>query len=127
MTGVGYEVEWAEAAVEDLFARVKNQWVANELIHVAQSSLDDHYPPDGGAEPPMYWRRGLTVQRRTMLDAAQSRGEDCDHDEQPWHYVLYYRRQPRIIGPRGYLVLAVRRDREVLASLLDLLSHRRHP
>jgi len=64
-------------------------------------------------------RRGLTVQQRAMLDAAQSRGEDYDHDEQPWHYVLYYRRQPKIIRRHGYLVLAVRRDRELLAELLD--------
>jgi hypothetical protein len=49
----------------------------------------------------------------------ESRGEDYDHDEQPWYYVLYYRRQPKIIRRRGYLVLAVRRDRELLAELLD--------
>jgi hypothetical protein len=119
VTGGSYEVEWSEAAVEDLLARVKYQRVADELLHVAQTSLDEHRPPDGGTAPPLYWRRGLTVHQRAMLDAAQSRGEECDHDEQPWYYVLYYRRQPKIIGRRGYLVLAVRRDRELLAALLD--------
>ena len=113
-------VEWAEVALEDLLTRVKYQWVADELIQVAQTSLDKHYPPDGGIAPPLYWRRGLTVQSRAMLDAAQSRGEDWDYDEQPWHYVLYYRRQPKIIGRHGYCVLAVVRDRELLAALLDL-------
>jgi hypothetical protein len=119
VTEGSYEVEWSEAAVEDLLARVKHQWVADELMYVAQTSLDQHHPPDGGTAPPLYWRRGLTVQQRARFDAAQSRGEDYDHDEQPWHYVLYYRRQPKIIRRPGYLVLAVRRDRELLAELLD--------
>jgi hypothetical protein len=119
VTGGSYEVEWAETAVEDLLTRVKHQWVADELMNVAQTSLDAHHPPDGGTAPPLYWRRGLTVQQRAVLDTAQSRGEDYDHDEQPWYYVLYYRRQPKIIRRRGYLVLAVRRDRELLAELLD--------
>jgi hypothetical protein len=120
VTAHSYLVEWSEAALEDLLARVKYQWVADELINVAQTSLDDHHPPDGGTTPPLYWRRGLTVQSRTMLDVAQSCGEDWDDDEQPWHYVLYYRRQPRIIGRHGYVVLAVLRDRELLAALLSL-------
>jgi hypothetical protein len=60
------------------------------------------------------------VQQRAILDAAESRGEDWDIDEQPWHYVLYYRRQPKISMRHGYLVIAVRRDKELLASLLDL-------
>ena len=125
MTGVGYVVEWSDAAVEDLFARVTNQWVADELMDVARTSLDDHHHPDGGKAPPLYWRRGLSVQRRAMLDAAQSRGEDCDrdHGEQPWDYVLYYRRQPKILGRRRYLVLAVRDNGELLALLLAPDGH----
>lgn len=119
MTRGSYEVKWSAAAVEDLLTRVKHQWVADQLMNVAQTSLDEHHPPDGGTAPPLYWRRGLTVQQRAMLDTAQSRGEDYDHDEQPWHYVLYYRRQPKIMRRHGYLVLAVRRDRELLAELLD--------
>jgi hypothetical protein len=120
VTAGSYLIEWSEAALEDLLARVKYQWVADELINVAQTSLDHHHPPDGGTAPPLYWRRGLTAQSRTTLDAAQSRGEDHDDDEQPWHYVLYYRRQPRIIGRHGYVVLAVLRDTELLAALLNL-------
>lgn len=54
-----------------------------------------------------------------MLDAAQARGEDEDDDEQPWQYVLCYRRQSKIIGRHGYVVLAVLRDSELLATLLD--------
>jgi hypothetical protein len=114
-----YVVEWSHDALEDLFAKVKYQWVADELINVAHISLDDHHPPDGGTAPPWYWRRGLTPQTRAMLDAAHARGEDYDDDEQPWQYVLYYRRQPKIIGRHGYVVLAVLRDSELLAALLD--------
>jgi len=78
VTEGSYEVEWSEAAVEDLLARVKHQWVADELMYVAQTSLDQHHPPDGGTAPPLYWRRGLTVQQRARLDAAQSRGSDLE-------------------------------------------------
>lgn len=119
VTANSYLIEWSEAALEDLLAKVKYQWVADELLNVAQTSLDAHHPPDGGTAPPLYWRRGLTVRSRTMIDAAQSRDED-DDDEQPWHYVLYYRRQPRIIGRHGYVVLAVLRNTELLAALLNL-------
>ena len=85
-----------------------------------QTSLDEHHPPDGGHNPPLYWRRGLTVQQRNMLDDAETRSEDWDYDEQPWQYVLYYRRQPKITLRHSYLVVAVRHDKELLASLLDL-------
>ena len=114
-----YDVEWSEPALEDLFARVEHQWVADELQHVAETSLDEYHPPDGGMVPPHYWRRGLTPQRRAMLDAAELEGQDHDRNEQPWDYVLYYRRQPTIIK-RRYLILAVRRSSELLASLLTL-------
>jgi hypothetical protein len=117
-----YEVEWSGPALEDLFARVEQQRVADELLHVAATALDEHHPPDGGAVPPYYWRRGLTPQRREMLDAAEAFGQDHDQHEQPWHYVLYYRRQPTIRTRRRYLVLAVRRAGDILAALLDLGS-----
>ncbi|MBV8996664.1 MAG: hypothetical protein JO287_23840 [Pseudonocardiales bacterium] len=120
MSGGGYVVEWSEAAIEDLLTKVKYHWVADELMKVAQTSLDEHHPPDGGHNPPLYWRRGLTVQQRNMLDDAETRREDWDYDEQPWQYVLYYRRQPKITLRHSYLVVAVRHDKELLASLLDL-------
>jgi hypothetical protein len=112
-------VEWSDDALEDLLAKVKYQWVADELINVAHTSLDDHHSPDGGTAHSWYWRRGLTPQTRAMLDAAQARGEDYDDDEQPWQYVLCYQRRPKIIGRHGYVVLAVVRDSELLAALLD--------
>jgi hypothetical protein len=120
MTEVRYEVEWSDLALEDSFTKVKSEWVSAELMNVARTSLDEHDPPDGRALPPKYWRRGLTVQRRAALDAAQSRGEDCDHGEQPWHYVLYYCRRPAISGRRRYVVLQVLSYGEVLASLMEL-------
>ena len=54
MTRGSYEVEWSGAAVEDLLTRVKHQWVADQLMNVAQTSLDEHHPPDGGTAPPLY-------------------------------------------------------------------------
>ena len=120
VTTGSYVVEWSDDALEDLLAKVKYQWVADELINVARTSLDDHHPPDGGTAPPWYWRRGLTPQTRAMLDAAQARAEDYDdNDEQPWQYILCYQRRPKIIGRHGYVVLAVVRDSELLAALLD--------
>jgi hypothetical protein len=116
-----YGLEWSPGAAEDLFCRVRRQRVADKLNDVAKTALDIHTGPDGGTAPPLYWRRGLTPERRAHLDAP-GHDQTCDRCndrvEQAWHYVIVYKGLGA--GRRGYHIIGIRRYTELGAALLDL-------
>jgi hypothetical protein len=117
-----YEVEWTHAAAEDLYAKVRSESVAEELVRVAQQELTSSPAvgdKDGGRLGTRFWRRGLTKQGRKELDAAEGRGEDLDfHEEHAWEYVLVYRQIS--IGIPKFRVIMVVSAGEVAGGISEI-------
>lgn len=111
-----YEVEWTEAAVSDLRAKVRTARVRRYLLTVARTALDRHLPPWGGRSTEWLWRRGVTAQDEARLLAT----DDADRDAAREHasdFVLVYHRLPLPQLPRRYQVLAVLTNHDLAAAL----------
>ncbi|MCW2899053.1 MAG: hypothetical protein JWO67_1318 [Streptosporangiaceae bacterium] len=104
-----YTVVFSARAVEDLLLKVRTERVKSDLRRVAEVALDDHCPPDGGVvreHGTVYWRRGLTTERRHELNRAETRGTDCDDGtrEQAYNFVFVYRRRGAL-GGGWYIIM----------------------
>ncbi|MEU4442483.1 hypothetical protein AB0K14_01695 [Actinosynnema sp. NPDC050801] len=110
-----YEVEWTDAAAEDLYLKVSSA-VAEELLAVSRDALD--LPPSeyGGPLGDRLWRRGVSRQRQKQLDAVTGTLDDFDESRpDAWDYVLVY--QVRGLRRSRYRVLAVISNGELAAAL----------
>ena len=115
------DVEWLDQAIEDLFIKVQTERVAEELRAVAEVAVGDHYPPDGGAHPPLYWRRGLTRETRHRIDTS-SNGVGHDAVDQAWNYMLVYKGRGYLY-PNSYLIIGILTMSEVsLAAIKSLMN-----
>ena len=103
---------WSGPASEDLITRVSYQ-VALELIEVAKTSLDYHYPPDGDEAPPYLVRRGIRHNARTWAPLTSAQIEARE-------YVLVYKR--RGILRHDYLILAIYKNSDLANVLADYLG-----
>jgi len=95
---------WSTRIDEDLVPLSREAGL--ELINVANTSLDHHFPPDGHSSPPYFARRGIRHAARPPLSAAQ---------EEAREYVIIYKRS-RILSD-DYLILAIVQNRDLADAL----------
>jgi hypothetical protein len=100
------ETEWSAEARVDLRSKVRSRRVRRQLLEVS-GDLGDCHDDDGRIIAPNYWQRGITRERRDYLAANpnSSSSSDLDTGEQPWDYILVYKR--RGMFKSGYRVLGV--------------------
>jgi hypothetical protein len=107
-------VEWSPRAVEDLFAKVTTERVADELRRIADSSLDCPKPPDGGPvnqHGSVYWRRGVPCGEQAPAPSRRNRRDGSSDEEQAHDFILVYHRRGR--AGEGWYVIAVLHVSEV--------------
>ena len=112
-----YEVEWTDAAAEDLCLKVPAD-VARELVAICDDVLD--LPPSqyGGPLGDRLWRRGISRQRQKEIDAAAGALDDLGPiGPDPGDYVLIY--QERGLVRSRYRVIAVITNGELAAALTE--------
>lgn len=100
------ETEWSAEGRADLRSKVRSRRVRRQLIEVSDD-LSDCHEDDGRFIAPNYWQRGITRERRDYLatNPTSSNASDEDTGEQPWDYVLVYKRRGAF--KPGYRVLGV--------------------
>jgi hypothetical protein len=122
------EVVWTDDALNDLLGRASDRDVAHQILHVARTELQYHFPPDGGfGRHPLLWRRAITQAQRREVDRATAAGRDHDGgDVRPWQFLIVFRKMgARELGRKrhdGFMVIAVLRDGHIAAGYEEIIE-----